>query len=412
MTRTLLPLSWLVAASCSGALPLGPASKPPDADGDGYDVAGGDCDDHDPDVRPGGIDLPGDGIDQDCDGADATSLPARALSPGDVLVTEVLRDPIGVPSDLGEWFEITSQRDEPVDLMGVEVTDGVSDTFLVTLPLVVPPRGVVVLAGGDDPARNGGVTPDLRWPAGFGLGNGEDRISLRVAGVVIDEVAWDVTWPRLDGHALSRDAAGVWCLAGDDAVYGVGGWGTPGAANPDCPPPFGGLVVADLQYGDLVITEVMQNPLAVDDDFGEWFEVRVLTEQPVDLLGLVVEDDTGDAFEVRRSLVAAPGDNVVFGSFLDPAVDGGAPVDAEWRWDFGLANSGDTIRLLAGTVLVDEIAYDNGATFPDPDGAAMALDPGAVDADANDDGSRWCVAATPYGDGDLGSPGADNPSCP
>jgi arylsulfatase A-like enzyme len=50
-----------------------------DFDGDGYARAlgGGDCDDRDPDVHPGALDLPGDGIDSDCDGQDATdSVPA------------------------------------------------------------------------------------------------------------------------------------------------------------------------------------------------------------------------------------------------------------------------------------------------------------------------------------------------
>jgi arylsulfatase A-like enzyme len=52
-----------------------------DFDGDGYARAlgGGDCDDSDPDVHPGAVDLPGDGLDADCDGQDATSaLPSPA----------------------------------------------------------------------------------------------------------------------------------------------------------------------------------------------------------------------------------------------------------------------------------------------------------------------------------------------
>ena len=39
-----------------------------DEDGDGFAVAGGDCDDTDPTRRVGLLDLPCDGIDQDCDG--------------------------------------------------------------------------------------------------------------------------------------------------------------------------------------------------------------------------------------------------------------------------------------------------------------------------------------------------------
>lgn len=49
------------------------ASGPLDFDGDGYPggVLGADCDDWDPGIHPGSPDLPGDGVDQNCTGADA-----------------------------------------------------------------------------------------------------------------------------------------------------------------------------------------------------------------------------------------------------------------------------------------------------------------------------------------------------
>lgn len=65
-----------------------------DFDHDGYArfFGGGDCDDSDPERNPGARDWPDDGIDQDCDGKDATAAALR--SPPFQLI------PAAVPSDL------------------------------------------------------------------------------------------------------------------------------------------------------------------------------------------------------------------------------------------------------------------------------------------------------------------------
>lgn len=50
---------------------------PYDLDGDGYTVAGGDCDDTDADTHPDAEDVPEDGVDQDCNGLDKCQVHAE-----------------------------------------------------------------------------------------------------------------------------------------------------------------------------------------------------------------------------------------------------------------------------------------------------------------------------------------------
>lgn len=69
-----------------GRIGLGLARKATDRDHDGASAtfAGGDCNDHDPAVSPLARDLPGNGIDEDCSGADvaAVARPAAVANPG------------------------------------------------------------------------------------------------------------------------------------------------------------------------------------------------------------------------------------------------------------------------------------------------------------------------------------------
>lgn len=179
---------------------------------------------------------------------------------------------------------------------------------------------------------------------------------------------------------------------------------------------------ASVAAGDLVITEFMQNPAApVDDTYGEWFEIYNATARTLDIEGLILDDGSnqltiagpGGTFPVPGFSYVVVGKNQIVDD-QDPAYNGGVDVDIVFD-NMSLANGSDAVTIFAadGITVIDTVAWDNGATFPDGNGVA-AMFGGENDplVDDNADGQFWCEAITPYGKGDLGTPGTANEPCP
>ncbi|MGK0358272.1 MAG: cysteine-rich repeat protein, partial [Bradymonadia bacterium] len=161
--------------------------------------------------------------------------------------------------------------------------------------------------------------------------------------------------------------------------------------------------------GQLVITEIMQNPSAVPDGDGEYFEVENVGDTDVDAFGMILADNDNDAHRVTESVVIAAGEFAVFARNADPATNGGFDADYVYA-DFFLANGSDEVVLRSwrGNEL-DRVDYDDGATFPDPNGASMQFG-GAIDDD-NANGDFWCESGVAFGAGDSGTPGEANEGC-
>ena len=163
--------------------------------------------------------------------------------------------------------------------------------------------------------------------------------------------------------------------------------------------------------GDLVISEIMKDPVGIPDKNGEWFEIVNVSNHEVDLVELVVEDDGGNQFAVVSSeaIMLQPHEYFVFGPNADRGTNGGVTVDYEY---FGLMlnNDGDGLRLTFHGELIDEVHYDD-THFPPAIGASLSLDPDHLSAADNDAPSVWCEATQPYDAQNLGTPGAPNDSC-
>ena len=402
--RTLLALlaafAWM--AGCypdAGDDDTGPSDDDDDTvPGDDDDTIPGDDDD----TIPGDDDdtIPGD--DDDATGVEDVAANA-------ILFNEVMFNPSAANDTDGEWFELANTTGAGIDLQGCTLTDAVDDSHVIGGSLVVPAHGYVVLGVSANNAINGGVDVDYEY-SGITLKNSDTDQLILTCVSEVDRVEWEFPgWPgdagvamNFDGtHAPDNDDPGHWCdastrMANDD-------WGTPGSANDTC-----GGGTSTIEADDVVFSEVMQNPGAVGDPDGEWFELYNLTNDDLNLAGCEILDDGADSHTISGTLTIPAHGRVVLGYTDDPALNGGVAVDYEYGSSVSLGNGEDEL-ILDCDGEIDRIAWDNGVSWPNVNGESMNLDEAHV-LD-NDDGANWCESTTPLGNGDMGTPGSANVSC-
>ncbi|NUN15234.1 MAG: lamin tail domain-containing protein [Myxococcales bacterium] len=397
------------------------------------------------------------------------------VGPGDILFAEVMRNPETVPDLAGEWIELYNPTGVEKDINGLILADGDVDFHVIDNggPLLVPPFGVVVLGRNGELAQNGGVKLDYVYK-NFDIANTTDVLWLFGAYGNIDIVVVDSAFPKKGGAAMNldgtkldsqlNDLADSWCNAW--LSIGNGDSGTPGILNPPCPDCGNGLLDAGEDcdnglansntqpdacrldcslpgcgdgvtdtgeecdggnncsptcklksapppvVGQVIITEIHQNPKATADAAGEWFEVYNPSSTPITLHGIVISDLGSDKHTINApGLNLGPKSHAVLGISGNATQNGGVQVDYIYS-GITLGNGVDSLILSYGTTTLDSVTWDNGITFPDPDGATMSLTPAAYDSFLNDSGKNWCEGTVPYGMGDLGTPGATNSVCP
>jgi len=156
----------------------------------------------------------------------------------------------------------------------------------------------------------------------------------------------------------------------------------------------------------LVINEIMQNPQAVSDSYGEWFELTNIGNEIINLNGLIIYDNGEDYHQIQGSdLYLLPNEFIVLGIENDISLNGYIPVDYTYS-NFFMSNSWDEVCIgIPSGQMIDCVVYDNGSTFPDPNGASMQL----VDSTSeNDNGMNWSTSTQIMTSGDFGTPGVEN----
>jgi hypothetical protein len=156
--------------------------------------------------------------------------------------------------------------------------------------------------------------------------------------------------------------------------------------------------------GDIIITEIMQNPSAAGDPAGEYFEVYNTTTSPIDMIGWVISDLGVDSHTITSSLVVPAEGYAVLGNSATTTPS----LDYSYGNDMSLSNGDDEIILTCSSTIIDEVYYDGGPNFPDPSGASMELSITAMNSVDNNTGSNWGEATSDIGNGDLGTPGVAN----
>ena len=154
----------------------------------------------------------------------------------------------------------------------------------------------------------------------------------------------------------------------------------------------------------IVITEIMPNPSAVLDTYGEWFEIHNTTDSSININGWIITDGGNESHtitNVTMSVPVLPGNYFIFVRNADSTLNGGLVADYEYS-EFLLSNSEDEIILLDGTgAIVDEVHYNNSWVFGS--GESMEIHDLNTDNNVNE---NWFEATLAYGNGDFGTPGS------
>ncbi len=169
----------------------------------------------------------------------------------------------------------------------------------------------------------------------------------------------------------------------------------------------------EIGFGDLLITEIMYNPSALSDNEGEWLEIYNNSDKTIDLKDLILRRGSNNSFHQITSEISLLSGEYVVLEKSSQATESENYVYA----GITLPNSGEEIIINTygtdGTdgMVICSVDYGASGFNTGLSGKSIQLNPTIKDASEARNGSNWCPATLQYSTGDLGTPGAENPSC-
>ncbi len=335
------------------------------------------------------------------------------LSPGDIVITELMFDPKSSNEQDREWFEVYNTTSADIDLNGWMIVDnsssGRNHTINSMSPVIVPANSYAVLVYNDDTAVNAGITNAI-YSYGAGTGNSNSGFPtwnnestyingsttadgpglISATGILIDEIEYGFgynglnAWPAQGAEeavSYQLDADFIDSTSNDDATNWIAStnlygsfnnndyFGTPGTAN---------FAVSSLvAVGDILITELMIDPSSSNEADAEYFEVYNTTSSPINLRGWTIVDvsSSGRNHEITTSAIVPANSYAILAGSSVSADNGGIP-SVLYAYGFNSPPGGTSG---AGT---DFPRFNNESSFSsgDTDGVAL-ISPGAVEVD-------------------------------
>lgn len=171
------------------------------------------------------------------------------------------------------------------------------------------------------------------------------------------------------------------------------------------------IIQGPIAEGELLITEIMYDPMALTDNEGEWFEIYNTTDREINLYQVVILANNEVKHTINENITINPGEYFVIAKTTNAVA-----VPDYVYGGMSLTNSGMILSLANyGTngkngSLICAINYGLPG-FPSGQGASICLSPALLNYSSAVSGDSWCVSRSGYSTGDKGTPGTINDVC-